>query len=245
MPIRCFLVVETGISRVSLRRFRYSTKSKCPAQDSPYSCCDASVVIGEEPTRWVRKTHGEREGVYLESPEPPPRDDPRWPTKCAYCGYEFGLDDEWQCNTNVIYAPAPGNDGPYEIPREEWRWTERDLPVGAMYFPTWLQPGQSYDEPEGSTPGYCEPQDGGVLTVIVPAWNDHTGRSEWVVDSYCSNCTRRGERHHCWPRHGKAPWITVDKNGDTCAAGAGSIWVNMSSGRGWHGFLREGWLVDA
>lgn len=41
--------------------------------------------------------------------------------------------------------------------------------------------------------------------------------------------------HRCWIRHGEPPLITVDKNGLTCAAGAGSIQC-----RDYHGFLRDG-----
>ena len=46
--------------------------------------------------------------------------------------------------------------------------------------------------------------------------------------------------HKCWVRHGdpRTGIVTVDKNGVTCGAGAGSI-----ATRGWHGFLREGMLV--
>jgi hypothetical protein len=39
-------------------------------------------------------------------------------------------------------------------------------------------------------------------------------------------------------RHGEAPNITVDKNGVTCGAGAGSIQCGS-----YHGFLRNGELV--
>jgi hypothetical protein len=40
-------------------------------------------------------------------------------------------------------------------------------------------------------------------------------------------------------RHGTPPDVTVDKNGLTCNAGGGSIQVP-----GWHGFLRNGELVE-
>jgi hypothetical protein len=41
--------------------------------------------------------------------------------------------------------------------------------------------------------------------------------------------------HRCWVRHGEPPRITVDKNGPTCQAGAGSILAGD-----YHGFLRDG-----
>ncbi len=64
----------------------------------------------------------------------------------------------------------------------------------------------------------------------------------WHIDSKCSNCTRPTEPHQCWVRHGIAPELTVDKNGDTCSAGAGSIWAGQGEPHEWHGFLRNGWL---
>lgn len=68
------------------------------------------------------------------------------------------------------------------------------------------------------------------LTGVLP--NGH----HWDIDSRCSNCTRPDDKtHRCWVRHGEVPNIHVDKNGDTCSAGAGSIF----SGN-WHGFLHNG-----
>jgi len=57
-----------------------------------------------------------------------------------------------------------------------------------------------------------------------------------MIDSRASNCTLPDDNvHKCWVRHGEAPNFTVDKNGATCAAGAGSIQTSN-----WHGFLRNG-----
>lgn len=72
-----------------------------------------------------------------------------------------------------------------------------------------------------------------------------TPGGDWILDSKASNCTAKHENmgeaegeHFCWVRHGVAPDITVDKNGKTCNAGAGSFMLG-----GWHGFLRGGFLV--
>lgn len=58
----------------------------------------------------------------------------------------------------------------------------------------------------------------------------------WDVDGRASNCTMKDETtHRCWVRHGdpaKGEPMHVDKQGPTCAAGAGSIVVD-----GYHGFL--------
>lgn len=64
--------------------------------------------------------------------------------------------------------------------------------------------------------------------------------AEWQIDGPARNCTRPGEPHKCWVRHGTPPRLTVDKNGDTCKAGGGSIQTP-----GYHGFLRAGRFVRA
>ena len=61
----------------------------------------------------------------------------------------------------------------------------------------------------------------------------------WDIDSRASNCGRPDDRtHRCWVRHGEPPNVTVDKQGDTCTAGAGSILADD-----YHGFLRAGEFV--
>ena len=100
-------------------------------------------------------------------------------------------------------------------------FASRDLPAGSMYFGT-------YDSiPKGD--------DGRTLWVKLP------NGDVWCVDGRASNCTKPEDtEHRCWVRHGEAPNITVDKNGNTCSAGAGSI----QSGS-YHGFLRDGYLEQA
>lgn len=61
----------------------------------------------------------------------------------------------------------------------------------------------------------------------------------WDSSWRASNCTMKEDRlHRCWVLHGEWPNVTVDKNGLTCGAGAGSI---VGHG-GWHGFLTNGKL---
>lgn len=98
-----------------------------------------------------------------------------------------------------------------------------DLPPGAMYYVT-----------EASQPYYRPGPDGRTLFVVTPG-------GHWSPDSRASNCTDPDDnRHYCWVRHGEPPLITVDKKGETCKAGAGSIGIG-----GYHGFLRNGKLVKA
>ena len=84
---------------------------------------------------------------------------------------------------------------------------------------------------------YCDWDncEGKYLVVVLPngvTWNSH-GRA--------SNCTKTDDHtHRCWILHGEPPNITVDKDGETCAAGAGSIVVGN-----WHGYIRNGAFVNA
>jgi hypothetical protein len=111
--------------------------------------------------------------------------------------------------TGEVVSPRPGVTAPlYRRADTGEVLTFADAPAGAMVGFEW------------------------GLTVKLP-----NGRS-WNIDSEATNCTRKGVKsHRCWIRHGTPPDITVDKNGDTCAAGAGSIQAGD-----YHGFLRNGHL---
>lgn len=96
-----------------------------------------------------------------------------------------------------------------------------DFPPGAVVRAPWRTDARSQD-------------DGAPVVVKLPdGWL-------WSPDARANNCTRpEDDTHHCWVRHGEPPELTVDKLGDTCQAGAGSI-----ATPGWHGFLHAGHLED-
>lgn len=137
---------------------------------------------------------------------------PLWPTHCS-CGYEFDINDSWQLFTSHVYRRADTGE----------EMTLRDAPAGAIWDATWFH----------SVADWCG-SDGHAFMCRLPFGHD------WHIDGPASNCTRPNEAHKCWIRHGNPPDLTVDKNGDTCAAGAGSILTSR-----WHGFLRNGYLVVA
>lgn len=100
---------------------------------------------------------------------------------------------------------------------------------GAMFWANWSE--KAADE---RRPGSHIFRSGPQLEVILPDLNP------WNIDGRANNCGSPADFvHRCWIRHGAPPSITVDKEGLTCAAGAGSI----NSGT-WHGFLRNGELVE-
>jgi len=137
-----------------------------------------------------------------------PHFDERWPKECA-CGYVFKPEDDWQLFCESIWESETGE-----------QWTLRDLPPGAMYDADWIH----------GRDNWCG-EDGKALQVILP--NKHV----WHIDGPCINCTRPNDPHKCWVRHGTPPVLTVDKNGNTCSAGGGSI-----QAEDYHGFLRDGVL---
>jgi hypothetical protein len=142
-----------------------------------------------------------------------PHDDPRWPTKCEKCDYVFAAEDTWQLFCSTLYVRKDTGE----------LTTLRDAPPGAMWDAEWLH--DIYPDRLGD--------DGKYLIVKTPG-------GDWAVDSRASNCTRPDDKEHrCWCRHGVAPDIHVDKDGNTCAAGAGSIICGS-----YHGFLRHGHLEE-
>lgn len=142
---------------------------------------------------------------------PVPHTDSRWPTQCT-CGYKFGPNVGYQYFPQHLYRRSDNG--------ELVTW--RDAPGGAMIRATWLEEIPTWFGTDGKS-----------YMVKLP-----NGR-EWPIDGTASNCTRPTEEHKCWCRHGEAPNFTVDKNGNTCSAGAGSI----VSGD-YHGFLRNGVLEE-
>lgn len=140
----------------------------------------------------------------------PGHSDPRWPRKCDHCDYRFVAEDSYQLHQETLYLREDNADVV----------TLRSAPPGAMWWADWYADRLGIKGPDGK-----------CLVVKLPNGRD------WIVDSQASNCTRRGEPHQCWVRHGEPPNVTVDKSGDTCSAGAGSILAGD-----YHGFLRNGWL---
>jgi hypothetical protein len=129
-----------------------------------------------------------------------------WPKACK-CGYQFTDEDHWQIFRDRIYRRT--DTGQF--------LSLREAPPGSMWYADWM--GRSWSGPDGHS-----------LMVVCP------NGSHWLIDGPANNCTKPDDHEHrCWIRHGTPPMVTVDKNGNTCAAGAGSIQAGD-----YHGFLRNG-----
>jgi hypothetical protein len=205
--VRCFLLEDTGRDRLSLRRYVESGKER--SCSGPMGYHNAMAQIGEQVSE--RYPEGHKFAGCKKALLPEQHDgDPRWPTHCA-CGYEFQPDDRRQVFTESIYRRADTG--------EEMRL--EDAPAGAIWNSPWLAEWKGYRGPDGQS-----------LHVRLPNGRD------WRIDGRASNCTLPNDQEHkCWVRHGTPPDLTVDKNGLTCAAGAGSIQAGD-----YHGFLRGGFL---
>lgn len=133
--------------------------------------------------------------------------------KTCSCGYVFKSEDSWQRFVSEVYMREDTGE----------MIALDDAPPGAMWYCDWMNRGGP---------------DGRCLAVKLP------NGCEWIIDSRAQNCTMPNDKtHRCWVRHGEPPNVTVDKNGDTCAAGAGSIGMTNSKGVHYHGFLKNGILT--
>lgn len=105
--------------------------------------------------------------------------------------------------------------------------SSRNLPPGALYAAKRDNPDPDAWPPVGP--------DGQSVVCILP------DGSRWHIDGTASNCTRRDDKkHRCWVRHGRVGTpIHVDKSGNTCAAGGGSIHTPEFHGHLHGGKLRE------
>lgn len=215
---RTFWLEPTDRVAVGLRRYARHGQGSSPERFTCAGGYHSALVFTGEADAVFDDRDGRR--VLAEQPEVP-HDDPLWPTHCD-CGYHFTEDDHWQGWQEQIYRRTDTGE----------RYTLRGqqpsdvgglpgAPPGAMWDAWWMP--RSWAGPDG----VC-------LMVRLPNGRD------WHVDAEASNCTRPGEPHRCWVRHGdpRTDRVTVDKNGDTCAAGAGSILAGD-----YHGFLRDGVLT--
>lgn len=180
----------------------------CPQRSGEHSYHEArSEKLGE-----FERPPGEYESE--RSPEDF-ADDGRWPSACA-CGHVFGSAAQRQVFTDrILRRPDTGDE--FE--------GRRAIPPGGVWNAWWMA-----DRPGAEWTG----ADGRSLVCRLPDGRD------WMIDSRASNCTRPDDSvHKCWVRHGRPEdgTLHVDKNGETCAAGAGSIQTPA-----WHGFLHNGEL---
>lgn len=215
---RTFWLEPTDRIATGLRRYADRHLGDGPVQFTCAAGYHSALVFTGEDAAVFHDHDGHR---VLAVRPPVAHDDPRWPGRCA-CGYAFAVDDHWQEWQELIYArPDTGDRYTLRARQPSDVGGPPSAPPGATWDAWWLP--QSWAGPDGIS-----------LMVRLPNGRD------WAVDSQASNCTRPGQPHQCWVRHGdpRECRVTVDKSGDTCSAGAGSI-----QAADYHGFLRDGVLT--
>lgn len=129
------------------------------------------------------------------------------------------------CDTCGAPVPSDGSSNYQVFSKRLYDTASGELEPGCLFYSPW------YDDI------YWSNQNTPTLCAILP------NGTHWTIDGRASNCTRPDDKtHRCWVRHGnpeEANTMHVDKNGDTCSAGAGSI-----IGGDWHGFLHHGVFVE-
>ncbi len=198
----------------------YFTRSYISGDTCP-NCCgggkpgyhNALKLIRDVPELDAWKVFGELEDY---APE-------LWPTACSDCG-----------------TPVPAGEPKPTVVGQQALVVTRQIFSSRLYHTASgkPEPGDLYETKwhAGDKCPYWDTCSGVHLQAILPN-GDH-----WDLNSRASNCTMRQDRiHRCWVITGSAKdgTIHVDKNGLTCAAGAGSIAVE-----GYHGFLHAGFFTS-
>lgn len=146
--------------------------------------------------------------------------DPPPDARCDKCGAELDTEPTRGASTRTRYDTPSGG-----------------LEAGCLYWDTWSHvDGDSNPRPCPAYRGGWSNCGGRHLMAVLP------NGAHWDIDSRASNCGRPDDAtHRCWTRHGDPEndpgAFHVDKSGDTCTAGAGSIVAGD-----WHGFLHHGAL---
>lgn len=214
--IKVFFLEPTDREHRWLRRYVSSSAHTC---EKTGSYCDGMVDFGESDILYTADGY-----ISDRDRDKPPASDPRWPARCAACGRPFGPGDPYQLFGRQIHVHLGTG----------LRCALDDAPPGACWNAWWIG-HRTKDEPEHPVGcGHNIGPDGRSLIVRCPDGHD------WLIDSRAANCTRKDDNaHFCWVRHGRPEdgTLHVDKNGNTCSAGAGSIQTQA-----WHGFLHHGEL---
>lgn len=161
--IKCFMLTPAGRIRRSLRRYIHrGDEDNCALSGTGYH--NAECPIEDGPLV-------ENEKGYINMGADWPRDDPRWPQRCA-CGYEFREEDHWQLFVKRIYLAPDGTEH-----------TLFDAPAGAMWYADWMS--DVWRGPDG----HC-------LVVKTPAgdWmidGPATGGGRWTRTGEPPNVTAR------------------------------------------------------
>lgn len=112
--IECFFLKPSNFAEETLRRY---SSSRCTGRLGYHNCI---VILGVVPFERTDLDGEPGRGIEL--------GDPRWPTKCESCNYEFNEDDEWQHQLTRLY---------WRSDHLALRTTLDKAPPGSMYYADW------------------------------------------------------------------------------------------------------------
>jgi hypothetical protein len=138
----------------------------------------------------------------------------RWPISCSICGREFGPVGDGVSRMTDGVVNDQVNQEPIYRAADGREWPQRSLPPGAMFDSPW----------RGS---FGTGPDGIALTVVCPYTGTDARNGMWHVDGPASNSDR--------------PW---DRTGDPRVPGQITASPSIKIGDMYHGWLRNGQLVE-
>lgn len=132
------------------------------------------------------------------------------------------VEGEREFHNDALYRRADGTGEPFPL---------RDAAPGAVWEGSWAK---------------CWAVNGDGPALIIKLPNGYN----FLPGQGANNCNLKGTDHDCWCVHGEVPNLTIDKEPEpgrpaTCTEGAGSILSAAQSPQEWHGYVRNGELVEA
>lgn len=216
MAWNCIFIQETGIVRLSLRRY---------AGDKPCSVSGTGYHNAQIP---IEETEQVGEGGVIgdfnfEKPLMEKYIEQFDQMKCT-CGYQFANEDNRQIFRDREYTDDQGN-----------KFTQRDAPIGSMWYSEWHE-RFSFPSPDGKALVVKLPAnnewcvDGQASNCQAPCKNcAQPFEAHAKGQTECKDFQHSDPNHRCWQRSGTPPMITASP----------SIQVP-----GYHGFLQNGQLTD-
>lgn len=173
--ITCFLITPINQVYRSLRRYTASDALRCPAHAAWGH--SASFTLLDDLAPLTRDERG-----FMVNEDVFPADDPRWPSRCDACGYEFQPGDPRVVDYDEIYL-TPDGVFVHTRPARQRIGNVEPAPAGAMWHAPWM--ADAWHGPDGR-----------ALYLRLPDGHD------WFIDGP----SRSGGG---WERTGEPPRLTA------------------------------------
>lgn len=192
--IRCFMLEPTARVARWLRRYLSASLPEVRLCTGPMGTHNAMTRI--EDGQVIENSDGPRRSISTD-PMEWPHDDPRWPTRCEHCGYEFHENETRQLFYVRIYRTPEGQDVTIHGSPLTGLMA---APPGSMFFADWYEDA-GWKGPDGKS--LCVMTPGGIWPVDGPSSNG----GGWTRTGTPPNTTANpsiviADRYHGWLRDG-------------------------------------------